>query len=178
MSLMHFLDSGKTSPKNTEYWRDLLKNVLQKTLETNAVSRTIADPFSVKNLVNEYAQDPDFGNVYRKLADIFTVKNNLLHREDKLSIPRGQFRLNLFHDYHTTPSTGHLGETKTRHRIQPYYYWKELPKSVQNYVKGYRICQQTKDRNHKPYGLLQPTDPPDNKWTASLVIWWNLANVF
>ncbi len=91
MSLMHFLGSGKTSPKNTEYSRDLLKNVLQKTLETNAVSRTIADPFSVKNLVNEYAQDPDFGNVYRKPADIFPVKTisftgktSLASREDSL----------------------------------------------------------------------------------------------
>ncbi len=30
--------------KNTEHLRDLLKNVLQKAFETNAISRTLADP--------------------------------------------------------------------------------------------------------------------------------------
>ncbi len=118
-------------PKNTEYSRDLLKNIMQKTFETNAISRTIADPSIIKRLVNEYAHDPEFENVYGNPADLFTLKNKLPYREGNLCIPRRQFRLNLLHDYHTTLSTRHLGKTKIRQRIQSYYYWKELRKSVQ-----------------------------------------------
>ena len=84
---------------------------------------------------------------------------------NRLCIPKGQFRLELLHDYHTTPNTGHLGETKTRHRLQPYYYWKIMRKTIHDYVNGCRICQQTKSRNHKPFGFLQPLDPPKTKWT-------------
>ncbi len=153
-------------PKNTEYSRDLLKNIMQKTFETSAISRTIADPSIIKRLVNEYAHDPEFENVYGNPADLFTLKNKLPYREKKLCIPRRQFRLNLLHNINTTLSTGHLGKTKIRQRIQPYYYWKELRKSVQHYVKCCRIYRQTKTRNRKPYGLLQRIDPLDTKWTT------------
>ena len=36
--------------------------------------------------------------------------------------------------------------------------------TVKEFVKSCRICQQTKARNHKPFGLLQPIEPPSNKW--------------
>ncbi len=66
----------KDIPKNTEYSRDLLENVLQKTFETNAISIGIADPSIVKKLVNEYAQDSELENVYRNPADLFTGKTS------------------------------------------------------------------------------------------------------
>ncbi len=51
---------GKYIPKNTQYSRDLVENALQKTFETNAISRTIAYPSIVKELVNENAKDSEF----------------------------------------------------------------------------------------------------------------------
>ncbi len=38
-----------------------------------------------------------------------------------------------------------------------------MKKTVQDYAKSCRVCQQTKARNHKPYGLLQPIEPPESK---------------
>ena len=40
-----------------------------------------------------------------------------------------------------------------------------MRKTIHDYVNSCRICQQTKARNHKPYGFLQPLDPPETKWT-------------
>ncbi len=79
----------KGIPKNTEYSRTLLKNVRKKSFETNAMCRTIADPYIVDKLVNECAQDRKFDNVYRNLAvpfktSFFTVNKNFASHEDSL----------------------------------------------------------------------------------------------
>ena len=41
-----------------------------------------------------------------------------------------------------------------------------MRKDASDYVAGCRICQQTKSRNKKPFGLLQPIDPPSEKWSV------------
>ena len=35
--------------------------------------------------------------------------------------------------------------------------------TIRDYVKGCRICQQTKPRNHKPFGFIQPIEPLESK---------------
>ena len=56
-------------------------------------------------------------------------------------------------------------EKKMRHRIQPYYNWKSMRKTIHEHVNDCTICQQTKARNHKPYGFLEPLHQPEIKWT-------------
>ena len=105
---------AKDLPSKEEYNNNLLKSILQKTFQTNAISVTTPGPSLVKKLVNEYAQDHEFQRIYKNPKAPFEVKDNLLYMNNRLCIPNGQFRLDLLHDYHTTPNTGHLGETKTR----------------------------------------------------------------
>ncbi len=38
-----------------------------------------------------------------------------------------------------------------------------MKKTVEAYAKSFRLCQQTKIRNHKPYGLRQPIEPLESK---------------
>ena len=118
-----------------------------------------------KKLGTEYAQDPEFRKVFQNLRYPFELKNGLLYRDNRLWVPNGQIRMDLLYDYHTTPNTGHLGEIKTRHRIQPYFYWKSMRDTIHDYVNRCRICQKTKSRNNKPSGYLQPFDPPVTNWT-------------
>jgi hypothetical protein len=35
---------------------------------------------------------------------------------------------------------------------------------VHRYVQGCEACQRAKPPNHKPYGLLQPLDIPEERW--------------
>ncbi len=88
-----------------------------------------------RKLGKDYAQDPEFQKMYKEPISPFEVKNGILYRDNRLCVPKGEFRTELLHDYHTTPNTGHLGETKTRHRIQPYYYWKGMRQTIHEYVK-------------------------------------------
>ncbi len=46
------------------------------------------------------------------------------------------------------------------------YNWENMRKTV-DYVKSCHICQKTKARNHKPYGLLQPIEPPESNWDVT-----------
>uniref|UniRef100_A0A6G5AC06 RNA-directed DNA polymerase n=1 Tax=Rhipicephalus microplus TaxID=6941 RepID=A0A6G5AC06_RHIMP len=59
-----------------------------------------------------------------------------------------------------TPTSGHLGVTRTLARISQHYYWPKLLSSVQRYVRTCRECQRQKAPRAKPAGLLHPIDPP------------------
>ena len=157
---------AKNASSTLEYSRSMLKQVLKKTLsETNAISSVRINPKLVEDLAHEYRKDPEFCSLFTKPIAPFTKENNLLYYQDRLCVPKGQFRKDLLHNHHTVPSTGHLGSTKTRLRIQPYYYWKGLRSTIDTYVASCQVYQRTKAPNHKPFGLLQPLDPPDTKWT-------------
>ena len=150
--------------EDSNYGRELLGKLMQKTTLVAALS--ILEPGSdlSNKLIEGYKEDPEFRDIYENPSDPYEIKDGLLYRQSKLCIPRGEVRKSILHDYHSTPSSGHLGESKTRNRIYPLYYWKGLRNSVHEFVKTCRTCQQTKSRNHKPYGFLQPIDPPNTKW--------------
>ena len=156
--------SSKPTLRNSNYAKTLLNQLLTKTFHINAISTLQAGSKIHEDLTTGYENDPDFKEHYRNPQEPYELRNNLLFYKNRLCVPRGQFKENLIHDYHTTPSAGHMGEDKTRLRIQPLYYWKNMRLDIENYVKGCRICQQTKSRNHKPFGFLQPIAPPSTKW--------------
>jgi hypothetical protein len=45
-----------------------------------------------------------------------------------------------------------------------FIYWKGLRPMVHRYVQGCEACQRAKPPNHKPYGLLQSLDIPEERW--------------
>lgn len=69
------------------------------------------------------------------------------------------------HDKHEIPASGHLGRKKTLRRLRENYHWKNMSRTVAKYVASCDTCQKTKSSNHKPFGLLQPLEPPTSKWT-------------
>ena len=147
-----------------DYSQDLLKKLMKKTSVINAISTLIPGTTIHSDLRKEYTKDPEFQEVIENPTKPFHIKDDILYKGNKLCIPKGEIRLKLLHDYHSSPTAGHLGESKTLNRILPLYYWKDMRSSIRDYVKGCRICQQTKPRNHKPFGLIQPIEPPKSKW--------------
>lgn len=70
----------------------------------------------------------------------------------------------LIRAYHDSPTAGHLGATKTLKSIQLSYFWNSMRREVNRYVAACPVCQKTKPRHHKPYGMLQPLPIPDRPW--------------
>lgn len=108
------------------------------------------------SLISEYHADPFFTQLLRHPKESFEIRDGLLFRGSRICIPDGPILTKLLYDYHSTPCTGPLGETKILNRLILLYYWKNMRDTVNKFVKSCRTCQQIKPRNHKPFGSLQP----------------------
>ena len=67
-------------------------------------------------------------------------------------------------EFHATPLGGHLGVTKTTHRLESNFFWSSLRKDIKRFIKECSVCQQTKASTQRPVGLLQPLPPPTGVW--------------
>lgn len=50
----------------------------------------------------------------------------------------------LLHEFHTTPSSGHLGFLRTYNRLVANLFWFRMKKMVQQFVRGCDTCQRNK----------------------------------
>jgi len=76
------------------------------------------------------------------------------HQKQVLMIPEEMIP-EILEECHDGPLSGHLGFTKTKHRIESRYYWKSMDRDIKSYVKSCDKCQRRKVPKRKPYGLMQ-----------------------
>ena len=62
----------------------------------------------------------------------------------KVITSKGQDKCKIIQAYHDVPVYGHLGINRTKDLVAKYYWWPQLAKDVQEYVKGCTQCQQNK----------------------------------
>ena len=78
------------------------------------------------------------------------------------------------HFISTFHNRAHHGVNGTLKRLQRYYTWPQMKETVSNYVKSCDICQRSKDRNSKPYGLMQPLPIPERRFSCIGIDWFFL----
>ena len=61
--------------------------------------------------------------------------------------------------YHDVPAYGHPGINRTKDLVARYYWWPQLTKNVQEYIKGCALCQQNKVNTHPQKAPLSPINP-------------------
>ena len=111
---------SRTNEKQ-EYSKELSRKLMSETTFIGALSMLVLNKSLVKTINEAYKKDPDFKEIIRKLKEPFEIRDGMLYPESKLFIPQREIRNKLLHDYHSTPSTGCLGESKTRNPILPKY---------------------------------------------------------
>jgi hypothetical protein len=102
----------------------------------------------------------------RKLTENFKLQNNVLYRRHPgdnrryvIALP-AQLKSKILQDFHDDPMTGgHLFADKTYSKIKDTYYWKNMRKDIEQYVKTCDSCQRRKTLPLKPAGFLQPIPP-------------------
>lgn len=109
-------------------------------------------------------EDADIKRIKKKLENGQELKNYRLHDGKvwyegqaglQLVIPASSRQL-LLRLAHKDPIYGaHQGIKKTRRKLAD-YYWEGIYSDVERYVKSCSVCQQTKARRTKPFGLLIP----------------------
>lgn len=70
----------------------------------------------------------------------------------------------LISEHHATPLGGHLGISKTTHRLESSFFWSSLKQDVKRFIKECVTCQQNKNSHRRPAGLLQPLPTSEGVW--------------
>lgn len=65
-------------------------------------------------------------------------------------------------NYDEIPMAGHGGVPKTHKAISEIFYWKDMRREIQEFVKNCHTCQQVKYSIEKKQGTLQPLPIPCN----------------
>lgn len=73
-----------------------------------------------------------------------------------------KLRLNLLHDFHDSPMSGHLGMARTHNLLSSQFYWPGLSRDVKDYVRSCSVCQRNKT-SQKTYGAHQPLNVPPQR---------------
>lgn len=94
---------------------------------------------------------PEFGELMTQIQQYptthsdYTIHRDLIFYKGKIWLnSNNPFTATLFEEYHKTPLGGHIGITKTLHRLQAYFFWKTICQHVQQYVAHCTTCQQMK----------------------------------
>ncbi|UYV78619.1 hypothetical protein LAZ67_16002183, partial [Cordylochernes scorpioides] len=126
----------------------------------------------LQNFGREQMKDPDLTKIadkiqqetsnksFIKINDTLHKKNNdPMGREWLLVVPR-HLRPEILRNLHDSPTSGHLGFTKTYDRIRKKFYWPGMYRNVRKYVAHCPDCQRRKRQPQLPPGLLQPIPVP------------------
>jgi hypothetical protein len=72
------------------------------------------------------------------------------------------FRTSLHCDQelHDAPTAGHRGIIRLLAAMTRTFWWHNMKRTVQHYVRSCVTCQRNKAARHKPYGLLQSHEVP------------------
>ena len=68
--------------------------------------------------------------------------------------------------HHDHVTAGHPGRAKTLEKIKESYVWEGMRKDIDRYVDNCEICQRTKPRRDKTFGLLNPLPVPSGVWKS------------
>ncbi|XP_043604719.1 uncharacterized protein LOC122577454 [Bombus pyrosoma] len=99
--------------------------------------------------------------IIRKLKEVFLT--NTIHITictGEVTIPRVENRNKIIQEKHESSVAGHKGVTKTYQRIRQHYYWENMKKEIQEYVRACKECQLKKLTRIKTKQPMVLTDTP------------------
>jgi hypothetical protein len=97
--------------------------------------------------------------------DNFRVINDLIYYKGRIFlVPGSALKAKILHACHNSPVAGHQGIDKTYRQVRERFAWKGLKEDVMKHVKECTTCQENKDEQTHPAGLLQLLPIPKQKW--------------
>ena len=123
---------------------------------------TTASTYDLINRISDgYEQDEYFNNPFPWLTNV----NGLWYFGDRIAVPKDmELRKSIIRECHDSPSSGHMGITKTLQRVAQKFWWPHMSRTIYAYVRACPSCQRNKPSTLPPGGLLQPLPTPETKW--------------
>jgi transposase InsO family protein len=75
-------------------------------------------------------------------------------------VPKSMIKDLLF-SAHTHPTSAHYGSDRTYYKLKYTYYWPNMLEDIKQYVKQCLLCARYNIPRHKPPGLLETPEPPN-----------------
>jgi hypothetical protein len=96
-----------------------------------------------------------------------TVEEGLLYYKNRLWIPdSNELRQEIATSEHDSKVAGHFGQGKTLELMTRHFFWPNLEKWVEDYVRSCDECQRNKSPRHARFGLLQPLELSYRPWSS------------
>ena len=122
-----------------------------------------------------YDGDPNFFETLRECRapnlidhiskyDEYFIQEGMLFKGIQLCFPKSSMRLNLIKIKHSGALAGHFGIDKILSFLKEKYYWPQMYKDVQKFVKSCGVCQVAKGVSQNT-GLYTPITVPKKTWT-------------
>jgi hypothetical protein len=90
---------------------------------------------------------------------------NRLTFRSRIFVPSYEpLRLRLMRQHHDAPVAGHPASSKTMELLSRTFYWPQMRKDVDRFVRNCHTCQRSRTSRHAPYGILRPLPIPDRPW--------------
>ena len=151
----------------------MVNPVILKTNEDGSISynwQTLAAMIHIKDntlekkIIEEIRKDNMIQDMIKNSAD-----NNKMSKDNKgivymhnlIYIPKSM-RNKIITLHHNLPLHGHPGIEKTAEKIAQNYYFPNLRKMAQNYMKNCETCTRNKASRHQSYGKIQSPDTPEH----------------
>ena len=130
--------------------QELLEEIKKSWVDDERVAAVIADLKVNEGVLGAYTWDGDLLRKNNQLVvgDVVNVKQKILEW------------------LHDSPQGGHSGIQGTYQKIKGLFWWKNLRKDVEDYVKGCDTCARCKYETINPPGLLQPLPIPSKVWES------------
>ena len=143
----------------------LVETPTDQSLLTHIKDQLKTDALALDILLHLGEDPPDTPGL-RHDYDRFSASDGLIFRDGLLYVPDVAAHLDILLSRHDSNLAGHFGISKTLELVTRDYWWPQLRKFVQQYVKSCDICSRAKPVHHKPYGCLLPLPVPTRSWQS------------
>lgn len=132
---------------------------------------TVPVSLQMQDLYKEIDESPEIQRLMQRFREgdkalkNYTIKEDRLWYKKRLVLPSSSAFINtVLKECHDGLQGGHSGVHKTIKRIQRWFHWTGLLRSVQQYVAACSICQTHKYSTLSHAGLHQPLPIPVAVW--------------
>ena len=134
-----------------------------KWLEEEIVLKAVDDSIW-QGLYDKAVED---GALDGRISTLVTYEDGILFHKGIVWISNDpSLRMKIMEAEHNRQVAGHMGMDKTLEMVDQNFYWPEMAKDIEDYVRSCVDCQKNKALRHKRHGTLHPLELSYAPWDS------------